>query len=264
MLITHSGLSGDTVWALGALSMVKVPSPVFLLSQRGGYPRQRTPMSLEDLGELLEVLRYLTDGRKIRIGIERGDSPETPDVDFSRFRYHLEDHRHLIRSHLHVLAESGLCDHLFPLSAPLTSVKPWLTSRVPTGGKTVVINLTERYLPPSDWFGWGQLPGVVREFLRHGFDVVFLGLPEEWKIYQSALFPLGVRYEQTSTRLDAVKILCGSSAFIGNPSFLWAVAQGLGLPSFGIQQFSNVYPVSSLSCYPPTNPEGWAADIAQR
>ena len=128
--------------------------------------------------------------------------------------------------------------------------QPWLTVPSPTviEGRTVVINRTQRWLPPSpspQWLKW-QDEGLADQ-------AVFVGLPDEYEAFQKQI-GLNIPYHPTHTMLELAQVIAGAEAFIGNQSQALAIAIGLG-KNYACEARADL-PQERNECYFGDNPRG--------
>jgi hypothetical protein len=115
-------------------------------------------------------------------------------------------------------------------------------------GRTIVINRTQRWLPPSpspQWLKW-QDEGVADE-------AVFVGLPEEYEAFQKQI-GMAIPYHETRTMLELAQVIAGAEAFIGNQSQALAIAIGLG-KNYACEARADL-PLERNECYFADNPRG--------
>jgi hypothetical protein len=102
---------------------------------------------------------------------------------------------------------------------------PWLTVPNPQTvlDKSIVINRTERWTPPSpseQWAEWRK-DGMEQE-------AVFVGLPHEYEKFKKDI-GWDIPYHETKTMLDLAEVIAGCDQFVGNQSQALALAIGLGV-----------------------------------
>jgi len=128
--------------------------------------------------------------------------------------------------------------------------QPWLTVPNPTAipGRPIVINRTERWLPPT-------LPEQWDQWRSHGQDsrAVFIGLPEEYDVFRYTTGWTATVYYPTTTMLQVAEIIAGAELFIGNQSSALALAIGLGTPTRCERRRD--LPLERNECYFPDNPK---------
>jgi hypothetical protein len=127
---------------------------------------------------------------------------------------------------------------------------PWLTVPAPAlvDGRTIVINRTLRWLPPSpspQWLKWKD-EGIEDR-------AVFVGLPDEYEAFTRNI-GLDIPYQPTTTMLELAMIISGAEAFIGNQSQCLALAIGLGRP-YACEARADL-PLDRNECYFGDNPRG--------
>jgi hypothetical protein len=127
---------------------------------------------------------------------------------------------------------------------------PWLTVPSPTvvDGRTIVVNRTERWLPPEispQWALW-QEQGLEQQ-------AIFVGLPQEYDRFRQDI-GWDIPYCATKTMLELASVIAGAEAFIGNQSQALALAIGLGI-EFGCEARQDL-PIERNECYFGDNPRG--------
>ena len=134
----------------------------------------------------------------------------------------------------------------FNITEPLSN-RPWLT--VPSiellpRGRTIVINRTERWIPPTPGPMWAELR-------RSGAEeqAVFVGLRHEYQKFQADTH-WSLPWIETPTMLDLARVIAGAAQFIGNQSSALAMAIGLGVPSILCEARTDM-PLSRNECYFP-------------
>lgn len=127
---------------------------------------------------------------------------------------------------------------------------PWLTvpSPIVTDGRTIVVNRTQRWLPPQlspQWDLWRD-QGIEDQ-------AVFVGLPDE---YAQFCQQVGWRipHVPTTTMLEVASVIAGAERFIGNQSQCLALAIGLGVPF--CCELRQDLPIERNECYFPDQPGG--------
>lgn len=127
---------------------------------------------------------------------------------------------------------------------------PWLSVENPKqiDGRTVVINRTSRWLPPTvsdQWQQWREQDWESR--------AVFIGLPEEYDSFQKAV-GWDIPGYTAENMLDLAEIIAGSEEFIGNQSVALSLAVGLG-KKFNCE-YRRDLPLARNECYFPNHPNG--------
>lgn len=127
---------------------------------------------------------------------------------------------------------------------------PWLSVPTPKilDGRDVVINRTQRWLPPAlseQWSRW-RIEGVENRS-------VFVGLAQEHKTFCETT-GWNIPWYETKTMLDLASCIAGAKLFIGNQSQALALAIGLGTPYQC--ELRRDLPVERNECYFPNQPNG--------
>ena len=127
---------------------------------------------------------------------------------------------------------------------------PWLTVPAPTviDGRTIVINRTQRWLPPTPspvWAEW-KAKGVEDK-------AIFVGLEDEYVAFKQQI-GWDIPWAETRTMLELAQIIAGGEAFIGNQSQALAIAIGLG-QKFACERRQDL-PIERNECYFPDQPGG--------
>ena len=126
---------------------------------------------------------------------------------------------------------------------------PWLTAQpVKIPGRTVVVNRTERWCPPTlsaEWSKW-QAAGIEDQ-------AVFVGLPNEYEKFKKDL-GWNIPYQETPSMKDLAEVIAGAEAFIGNQSQCLALAIGLGKKY--ACEYRRDLPIERNECYFPLQPGG--------
>ena len=137
----------------------------------------------------------------------------------------------------------------FNITEPLSN-RPWLT--VPSiellpRGRTIVINRTERWIPPTPGPMWAELRRSGAEA-----QAVFVGLRHEYQKFQADTH-WSLPWIETPTMLDLARVIAGAAQFIGNQSSALAMAIGLGVPSILCEARTDM-PLARNECYFPQMP----------
>jgi hypothetical protein len=127
---------------------------------------------------------------------------------------------------------------------------PWLTVPGPTviDGRTIVINRTQRWLPPT-------LSPVWAEWKDKGVEAkaIFVGLEDEYVAFKQQI-GWDIPWAETQTMLELAQIIDGSEAFIGNQSQALAIAIGLG-KKYACERRQDL-PIERNECFFPNQPGG--------
>jgi hypothetical protein len=127
----------------------------------------------------------------------------------------------------------------------LVNSTPWLTVPMPTyvEGKPVVINRTQRWIPPTPGPAWAEFRADVEP------NAVFVGLPEEYVAFKQQM-GWDIPYHPTQTMLELAQVIAGAEAFIGNQSQAYALAVGLGVDDIVCEARVDM-PLERNECYFP-------------
>lgn len=128
---------------------------------------------------------------------------------------------------------------------------PWLTVPKPAdlGGRTTVINRTERWLPTKLSPAWDDWRSKGAEELS-----VFVGLEHEYELFKLAT-GWNIPYMPTTNLLELASIIAGARRFVGNQSQCLALAIGLGLEFYC--EARQDLPRERNECYFPGHPKGY-------
>ena len=176
----------------------------FILGTKQGVLHPFTPEWAESLASLIRIQPYIEECRRQQGG-------DRWDVDFDPYRNYLINNfkrwKNLSRYHADLL------------QMPDESDNPWLIVDEPAHvpGRPVVINLTPRYRNPA--FNWHRI------YKRYHQVAVFIGHLVEYDSFQELYGP--IPYVQTTSLLDAARLIAGAKLFIGNQSVCRAIAEGL-------------------------------------
>lgn len=197
----HNGDRGDIIYSLPAIKELGgQPAEYLIDSATPGAREVMTPAALEFIRPLLESQPY--------IGKLRMKQPkEEGDVSFHEFRHKYKASTNLCQAHIE-----------FANLPWVLRERKWLTvdSDLSIDGR-VVIARSARYQSPR--FPWGRVVS------KYGEKLLFVGLPEEHRAFCGAFGE--VEYRPVADALQLAKIIAGSSLFIGNQSFPFAIAEGL-------------------------------------
>jgi len=135
--------------------------------------------------------------------------------------------------------------NLTPDEQGLVNSTPWLTVPVPKfiEGRPIVINRTQRWIPPSPGPAWTEFREQVEA------EAVFVGLPEEYVAFTQQLGWV-IPYHPTQTMLELASVIAGADVFIGNQSQCYALAVGLGVEDIVCEARVDL-PLERNECYFP-------------
>ena len=197
----HSGARGDIVYGLPTIASMGGGDLKVSLANKA---YKSAPMNSEDvrqLSELFETTSYIDS-----VSVYEGGRV---DCDLNRFRNVCSDYAHLARCHLMVFGVG--CD----LSAPWIDIDN-------VGRKCeapIVVSRSGRY---HGYFDWDVLEGMER-------DCIFLGTEDEYEEFEQVT-GIQIPYLGKVTMLEMARVIAGSSLFIGNQSFPYAVAEAMKVP----------------------------------
>jgi len=221
----HSGSLGDLIYSLVIPKhfgpgdfYVKLRS-IDHTTQKYGYAPQHVSefhlrrMTNEDfdmLKPLLAVQPYVSQ-------VIATDNPEfVVDYDLDKFR------GVMWRSFVGNYLEGYYKTFNVPYT-PQDITSPWLTVARPKQVASVVITRTFRYRNPvsvATWRRYTEIPGFSEA-------AVFVGLPEEHADFEET-FKLKVPHFKCRDFLQMAQVIAGCDLFIGNQTFAYSLAQGLG------------------------------------
>ena len=138
--------------------------------------------------------------------------------------------------------------NLTPDEQGLVNSTPWLTvpTPEPIPGRPIVINRTQRWIPPTPGPAWAEFREQVEA------EAVFVGLPEEYVAFTQQLGWV-IPYHPTQTMLELASVIAGADVFIGNQSQCYALAVGLGLGDIVCEARVDM-PLERNECYFPRMP----------
>ena len=206
----HGGNMGDIIYSLPTI--IALGGGKLYIGKGTPYMGQPvTDATVSQMSELLKTQRYITDvcafqGEKI-------------DYDLDKFREH-NMNRNLL----------SVC-HLRSFGVTFDLSQPWLLNITPIHIAEIVINRTMRYVGedpnwPTLYHGkiieWGALKDYESK-------CVFIGFDEEYSAFQKETGLDTAKYEIGSA-LEFARIIRGSSLYIGNQSFGYALAEAMKHP----------------------------------
>jgi len=246
----HSGATGDLVYSLALAQHLGMGDFYLHLDQidwigRHYYGSDPAPFHKGRLTQ--EDYAYMRDFMLAQPYINTFEPYEGQEVihNLDRFRPAFTSHpgNYIdIYSNAMGVYDPGLQAHI--------RTTPWLVVPEATTipGRTIVINRTQRWLPPSpspQWLKW-QDEGVAEQ-------AVFVGLPEEYEAFQQQI-GMAIPYHPTHTMLELAQVIAGAEAFIGNQSQALAIAIGLG-KNYACEARVDL-PLERNECYFSDNPRG--------
>lgn len=224
----HSGSLGDLIYSLvipkhfGEGNFYVKLHSIDHTTQKYGYApqhvseyhlRRLTDDDFYMLAPLLEVQPYISSV------IPSLDSNLDADYDLDKFRGVM----------WRTFTGNYLEGYYKTFSVPYTPqdiIAPWLTVAKPTQAASIVVTRTFRYRNPSSvatWKRYTEIPGFSEA-------AVFIGLPEEHDDFEE-LFKVKVPYFKCDDFLEMAQVIAGCDLFIGNQTFAYSLAQGLGKPT---------------------------------
>lgn len=244
LIFSHSGSLGDLIYSLpvikkmGGGELVVKLSAVEAVSKKYGYDTsniteyQKSMINLETF----ELLKPLLEAQPYITSVRAGLFDSYADVDLDQFR------GVLWRSFTGNYVEGYF--KTFNLSYTADDInEPWLTAPVKTISD-VIITRTERYRDDSSetTAKWNEILNL--EEVR--FKSAFIGLDNEYFDFITMFRSEVSHYKQTDF-LDLASVINGANYFIGNQTFAYALATGLGKNT--ILETWKLRPLSQNECY---------------
>lgn len=240
----HSGVYGDLLYSLPIVRRYgggKFYLHLGQVDQIGLRYYGHQPHDLHQGRMDQQDLEYMRDFMLAQDYIQEFDAlPEGLEVehDLDRFREIFVDHP---ANYISIYAFMfGIVD------AYNLWMQPWLSVPEPWRVAPVVINRTERSLPPvlsEKWKTW-QEQGIEK-------DAVFVGLDHEYELFKQQV-GYDIPHVKTNTMLELASIIAGAELYIGNQSQGLALAQGLGTPYHA--ELRRDLPLERNECYFPGRP----------
>ncbi|WP_322042788.1 hypothetical protein [Paraburkholderia sp. J67] len=229
----HSGNIGDIVYALPTCRMLDINHLILNVCVDPGFGgRVLTEQSARALVPLLFAQKFIQRVTIIKSGVPwEFANPADLGVDYilDSFRASFTNPR------LHLLYA-----HATPFNLMIDGAKPWITTGVAADDADakkkpyIVVGLTSRY----------------RRFDHSYYEYLFRDVPADRVFFvgvgsdQIERRNIGGTVFQTESFLDLAKLLANSALFIGNPSFAYAMAEGLKVNRFvEVPEENNVYPL---------------------
>jgi hypothetical protein len=208
----HSGARGDIIYSLPTIRAMG-GGKLYLVRESGTY--LGVAMSLQELNWMREMLVG-------QCGITAVEEWKGQAVQYNLDRF---------RSFNTLVAQNLQEAHLVVFGATADLSLPWLDKArfVPKHVADIVVSRSNRYDGPLRWH---ELKGFEAR-------AVFLGFEDEWKIFK-AMTGLEIALYQPESYADVCSVLLGSKLFIGNQSFVYALAEALKVNR--VQQASLVCP----------------------
>lgn len=216
-IFTHSGDSGDVVYALAAVKALG--GGMMFLTPHNHYPyplnsrwaRMGGGASWADnLAPLVEEQPYILKCRYTH------GHPASTTHDLNRFRIPwknrtAKDYQSILSLHMEA----------FNLPMP---TKPWLAVKDPivVPGRPICVNRTSRYQDLSwDWYG------LIR---KHHNQMFFVGTDQEYETFRGFSPECSFPHQPTKDCLELARYIAGAKIFFGNQSLALAIAHGLHKP----------------------------------
>lgn len=242
----HSGNIGDIVYALPTCRMLEINHLILNVCADPGFGgRVLTEQAAKALVPLLLAQKYIRRVTIIKSGVPwEYANPVDLGVDYilDSFRSSFTNAR------LHLLYA-----HATPYSLMVDGALPWITLDEGTSAQRIkqepyiVVGLTSRY----------------RRFDHAYYEYLFRDVPADRVFFvgvgndQIERRNIGGTVFQTTNFMELAKLLANSALFIGNPSFAYALAEGLKVERLvEVPNENNVYPLDSTgSLLHMTTPE---------
>ena len=221
----HSGCLGDVIYSLpviqrlgaGELQLVEGGVPAAIRKYNNGpvpaaYEEKLSQKEIYMLTPLLEEQPYIT---KVSVASE---SDRAPDVDLDEFRGTVG------QSFTGNFLETYFKTFNIPYT-PDDIITPWLSVSTPKRVAKFVISRTLRYRSNKT----STIPTWIKLLRDNNViaDCVFVGLADEHKDFEET-FNVTVPHYQITNFLDMAEVIAGADAFLGNQTFAYGIAQGLG------------------------------------
>ncbi|MBB3258027.1 hypothetical protein F4827_002893 [Paraburkholderia bannensis] len=248
----HSGNIGDIVYALPTCRMLDVNHLILNVCADPGFGgRVLTDQAAKALVPLLFAQKFVRRVTIIKSGVPwEFANPADLGVDYilDSFRASFTNPRlHLVYA------------HATPFNLMIDGARPWITiDAAPITDKVkqqpyIVVGLTNRY----------------RRFDHAYYEYIFRDVPADRVFFvgvgsdQIERRNIGGTVFQTESFLDLAKLLANSALFIGNPSFAYAMAEGLKVNRLvEVPEENNVYPLDGTgSLIHMTSPEAVRARV---
>lgn len=192
----HSGDLGDIVYSLASIKALG--GGILYLTDKRPAREALTPERMEAIIPLIKAQPYIED---VKIWDGRW-----VHYDFTGFRATYKQHRNIAECHADFVGANTDCIN-----------EPWIIVEPAENSPKYVVNRTARYRNPS--FPWVAMP--------HN-EAVFVGTNAE---YDDFVRKTGAISRLKGDLLQVAQWIAGSSAFYGNQSVCYAIAEGLKRPS---------------------------------
>ena len=221
----HSGCLGDVIYSLpviqklgaGELQLVEGGVPAAIRKYNNGpvpaaYEGKLSLQEIFMLTPLLEAQEYIT-----HVGLSSDNEP-LPEVDLDEFRGTVGQS----------FTGNFLETYFKTFNLPYTDadiITPWLTVPEPKRVAQFVVSRTLRYRSSKT----STIPTWI-SLLRGNkvtSDCVFVGLPDEHRDFQE-LFNVKIPLYPCKDFLVMAEVIAGCDTFLGNQTFAYGVAVGLG------------------------------------
>ena len=221
----HSGCLGDVIYSLpviqrlgaGELQLIEGGVPAAIQKYNNGpvpaaYEGKLSLQEIDMLTPLLEAQSYIT-----RVSLTSDNEPP-PDVDLDRFRGTVGQS----------FTGNFLATYFQTFGIPYTDadiIAPWLTVPSTTRVAKFVISRTMRYRSSKT----STIPTWINLLRDNNIvdDCVFIGLPNEHKDFEET-FNVKIPLYTCRDFLDMAQVIAGCDQFLGNQTFAYGIAQGLG------------------------------------
>tara|TARA_R100000951_G_scaffold70287_1_gene59195 strand:+ start:117 stop:845 length:729 start_codon:yes stop_codon:yes gene_type:complete len=222
----HSGDLGDIIYSLPTIK--ELGGGVLYLDPEGGKDEPLVDWSVYDRTKLkkssIDSIKAFLEQQEYIKEVKLWDPSVNVDYNLDKFRQHVK-FNNLAFSHLDAFDLLGKKDRW--------NVEPWLKAdkkNLPKG-KSIILSRSCRY--HGNYSFWECLQEEIVE------NAVFVSHPKEYEYFMYT-FP---RYEgriphlETENILDLAGYISGCDLFIGNQSFVHALAEGMKKP-----MINEVYP----------------------
>ena len=221
----HSGCLGDVIYSIpviqrlgpGELQLIIGGVPAAIRKYNNGP----VPAAYEgkiSMREYLMLKPLLLEQPCITSLLDLNPNDDPVDVDLDKFRGTVG------QSFTGNFLETYFKTFDLPYT-PEDIITPWLTVPEPKRVAKFVISRTLRYRSNKV----ATIPTWINLLQEHNIaaNAVFVGLPEEHKDFEE-LFNVKVPFYPVNDFLEMAEVIAGCDQFLGNQTFAYGLAQGLG------------------------------------